>query len=168
MPFDLKEVKAQPDGFVLTFTEPVDPVTAADRRATAWAGFIYKHHSIYGSSIINRLGCPVLKAVVAPDRLSVRLGSACLREGYIHEVKVKGVRSAAGEGRGIARHGLLHAESVPDGDRIIPEGQQRRTVRRPGAGGGQRRHGEAPDDLPEGTGPTGRKTRCSWSARCRA
>ena len=119
-PFDLKEVSAQPDGFVLTFTEPVDPVTAANPANYSVAGFIYKHHSIYGSSIINRLGCPVLKVVVAPDRLSVRLGSACLREGYIHEVKVKGVRSAAAKTVVLHDTAYYTLNRFPDGDRIIP------------------------------------------------
>jgi azurin len=120
VPFDLKEVSAQPDGFLLTFTEPVDPVTAADPASYSVAGFTYKHHSVYGSSVINRMACPVMKVVVAPDRLSVRLGSACLREGYIHEVKVKGVRSAA------AKAGVLHDTAYytlnrfPDGERILP------------------------------------------------
>lgn len=119
-PFDLQEVAAQPDGFLLRFTEPVDPVTAADPASYSVAGFTYKHHSIYGSSIINRLGCPVLKVVVAPDRLSVRLASACLREGYIHEVKVRGVRSAAAQAAPLHDTAYYTLNRFPDGDRIIP------------------------------------------------
>ena len=42
----------------------------------------------------NRLSCPIRKVVVAPDGLSVRIATLCLREGYIHEIKAGGVRSA--------------------------------------------------------------------------
>ncbi len=120
MPFELKEVKAEADGFLLTFTQPVDPKTAANPASYTVAGFTYRYHSTYGSAPINRIGCPVRKVVVAPDGLSVRLASVCLREGYIHEVKAAGVRSAKGG------EALLHATAyytlnkIPDGDRIIP------------------------------------------------
>jgi len=120
-PFDLQEVRAQPDGFVLTFTEPVDPVTAADPASYSVSGFTYKHHSLYGSPIINQLGCPVMKVVVAPDGRSVRLGAACLREGYIHEVKARGVRSAAGQAPLLHSAAYYTLNRFPDGDRIIPE-----------------------------------------------
>ena len=120
IPFELKEVKAQPDGFLLTFTSPVDPKTAADPASYTVAGFTYRYHETYGSAPINRIGCPVRKVVVAPDGLSVRLASVCLREGYIHEVKAAGVRAAT------SGSALLHATAyytlnkIPDGDRIIP------------------------------------------------
>src|SRR6478736_1902845 len=119
-PFDVQEITAQPDGFVLKFTEPVDPVTAADPASYSVSGFIYKHHRMYGSSIINRLGCPVLKVVVAPDGRSVRLGSACLREGYIHEIKVRGVRSAAAKAPVLHDTAYYTLNRFPDGARILP------------------------------------------------
>jgi azurin/glucose/arabinose dehydrogenase len=120
-PFDLQEVRAQPDGFVLTFTEPVDPVTAADPASYGISGFIYKHHRTYGSSAINKLGCPVMKVVISADRRSVRLGAACLREGYIHEVKARGVRSAAGAAAPLHDTAYYTLNRFPDGDRIVPE-----------------------------------------------
>jgi azurin/glucose/arabinose dehydrogenase len=120
-PFDLQEVKAQVDGFVLQFTEPVDPVTAADPASYSVSGFIYKHHSTYGSPVINRLGCPVLKVVVAPDGRSVRLGTACLREGYIHEVKAKGVKSASAKAELLHDTAYYTLNRFPEGARIIPE-----------------------------------------------
>ncbi len=119
-PFDVQEITAEPDGFLLKFTEPVDPVTAADPASYSVAGFTYKHHRMYGSPIINRLGCPVLKVVVAPDGRSVRLASACLREGYIHEIKVKGVRSAAAKAPMLHDTAYYTLNRFPDGDRIIP------------------------------------------------
>lgn len=120
VPFEIKEVRAQPDGFLLSFTQPVDQATAENPANYAIAGFTYLYHRAYGSAPVNRVICPVRKVVVAPDGLSVRLATICLREGYVHEIKAGGVRSASGG------EALLHATAyytlnrIPDGDRIIP------------------------------------------------
>jgi azurin len=119
-PFEIKEVKAQPDGFVLTFTAPVDRATAEKSESYSVSGFTYLWHREYGSAPSDRAGCPVRKVVVAPDGLSVRLANLCLREGYIHEIKATGLRSAQGN------EALLHPTAYytlnrfPDGPRIIP------------------------------------------------
>ena len=60
------------------------------------------------------------KVIVAPDGLSVRLASACLREGYIHEIKVNGVRSAQGGETIVHPTAYYTLNQIPDGDRIIP------------------------------------------------
>ena len=119
VPFEIKEVRAQPDGFLLTFTQPVDRATAEKPESYSIAGFTYLYHRAYGSAPVNRIGCPVRKVVVAPDGRSARVALVCLREGYIHEIKAAGVR-AAGSGES-----LLHATAyytlnqIPDGDRLI-------------------------------------------------
>ena len=119
-PFEVKEITAQPDGFLLTFTQPVDRVTAENPASYSVAGFTYLYHKTYGSPPINRMTCPIRKIVVAPDGLSARLAVACLREGYIHEVKAVGLRSAT------RAEPLLHGTAyytlnqIPGGDRIIP------------------------------------------------
>ena len=119
-PFEIKEVRAQPDGFLLTFTSPVDRATAERPESYSVSGFTYLWHKEYGSAPSNRAGCPVRKVVVAPDGLSVRLATICLREGYIHEIKGAGLRAANGG------EDLLHPVAyytlnrLPDGDRIIP------------------------------------------------
>ena len=119
VPFEIKEVRAQPDGFLLTFTQPVDRVTAEKPESYSVAGFTYLYHKAYGSAPVNRMGCPVRKVVVAPDGLSARIATLCLREGYVHEIKAAGLRAANGG------EALLHATAyytlnqIPDGDRII-------------------------------------------------
>lgn len=120
MPFEMKEVKAEPDGFLISFTQPVDVKTASDPANYTVAGFTYHYHSIYGSAPINRIGCPIRKVVVAPDGLSVRIASVCLREGYIHEVKAAGVRSANGGAPLLHNTAYYTLNRIPDGDRIIP------------------------------------------------
>ncbi len=120
VPFEIKEVHAQPDGFVLTFTKPVDRVSAERPESYSIAGFTYLYHKTYGSAPVNRIGCPVKKVVVAPDGLSVRLASACLREGYVHEIKVAGVRSASSGETVVHPTAYYTLNQIPDGDRIVP------------------------------------------------
>ncbi len=121
VPFEIKEIKAQPDGFLISFTKPVDRDTASNSSSYSVAGFTYLYHKAYGSAPVNRLGCPVRKVDVAPDGLSARIATLCLREGYIHEIKVAGVRAA-----GKPDEAVLHATAyytlnkIPDGPRIIP------------------------------------------------
>jgi azurin len=118
-PFEIREIKAQPDGFLLTFTQPVDRATAEKPESYGVTSFTYLWHQEYGSAPANRLGCPIRKVVVAPDGLSVRIATLCLREGYIHEIKAPGLKAKSGEA-------LLHNSAfytlnrLPDGDRIIP------------------------------------------------
>jgi azurin len=120
VPFEIKDVHAQPDGFVLTFTQPVDRATAEKPASYAVSGFTYLYHKAYGSAPVQRVACPVRKVVVAPDGLSVRLANICLREGFVHEIKAAGLRAANGA------EPLLHATAyytlnrIPDGERIIP------------------------------------------------
>ncbi len=119
MPFEIREVKAQPDGFVLTFTRPVDPATAGKVEHYTIAGFTYLYHKAYGSSPVNRLACPVQKVVVAPDGLSVRVAAHCLREGYVHEIKAAGVRARGGDEPLLHPVAYYTLNRFPAGDRII-------------------------------------------------
>lgn len=120
LPFEIKEVRAQPDGFLVTFTEPVDRATAEKPESYSISGFSYLYHKAYGSAPVNRLTCPIRKVVVAPDGLSARLASVCLREGYVHEVKAAGVRSAKGGETLVHATAYYTLNQIPAGDRIIP------------------------------------------------
>lgn len=92
-PFEIHELKAMPDGFTATFTKPVDIASAANPDAYAIESFTYKYHSSYGSPPINIRTHSVQAAVVAEDGMSVRLVLNSLREGYIYQVALGGVRS---------------------------------------------------------------------------
>src|SRR6185369_670580 len=49
LPFEIHEMKAAPDGFVLTFTKPIDPAYAEKKDAFALKTFTYIYQSDYGS-----------------------------------------------------------------------------------------------------------------------
>lgn len=92
-PFEIKTIKAQHDGFLLEFTEPVNIDSASVPSAYSVTGFTYHYWSRYGSKVLNQRTCMVHEVKVAPDGMSVHLVVHGLRKGYIHEVKAGGVRS---------------------------------------------------------------------------
>lgn len=95
-PFEVKEMRARPDGFELTFTKPVDPERAADAASYDLSSFTYKYHATYGSPVVNQEPGRITGVEVAADSLSARLRIEGLRPHYVHELRMPGVRSAEG------------------------------------------------------------------------
>ncbi len=117
MPFEIKAVRAMPDGFELEFTQPVDTKTASDAGAYSVTNFTYRYHHFYGSPIQDSKPCTIRGVIVSPDGLKARLAVDGLKEGYIHEVLAPGVKSAQ-------NLPLLHTASyytlnaIPAGERL--------------------------------------------------
>ncbi|MDQ2664734.1 MAG: plastocyanin/azurin family copper-binding protein [Gemmatimonadota bacterium] len=93
VPFEAHRIEARPDGFEITFTAPVDRATAGDPASYGVNSFIYKYHHIYGSPVINQVTHAIRSVVVSADGRSARLVLDSLRQGYIFEIKMAGVRS---------------------------------------------------------------------------
>jgi hypothetical protein len=96
MPFEIQEVHAKPDGFELTFTEPVDPNTAADPKSYSLREFTYIYRAEYGSPEVDDVFPQLESATVGKDRKSVYLKMSPLTKGHIHEFHLDGVKSAQG------------------------------------------------------------------------
>jgi glucose/arabinose dehydrogenase len=96
VPFEIHEIHAKPDGFELTFTEPVDPASAGDPASYSVREFTYIYQAQYGSPEVDDVLPKVTKATVAPDGKSVRLQLETLTKGHIHELHLDHVKSKAG------------------------------------------------------------------------
>jgi hypothetical protein len=96
VPFEIHEMRAKPDGFELTFTEPVDPKIAADPKSYDMKTFTYIYRAEYGSPEVDQTTPTINKIDVAADSHSVRLHVGPLEEGHIHHVSAAGLRSATG------------------------------------------------------------------------
>jgi azurin len=96
MPFEAYKIEARPDGFEITFTIPVNKTVAADPASYKVNSFTYKYHHIYGSPIINQISHAIRSVIVSPDGRRAQLIVDSLRQGYIHEIKMAGVRSESG------------------------------------------------------------------------
>ncbi|MEN9576374.1 MAG: hypothetical protein RL514_4229 [Verrucomicrobiota bacterium] len=104
LPFEVKEVHAQRDGFELTFTQPVEAKTAADPESYDVTQYGYKYHAKYGSPELDHDGkenaATVIKvagATVSSDKLKVRLQLSGWKPGYVTMVRSLDVKNGAGE-----------------------------------------------------------------------
>ncbi|MGC1244477.1 MAG: hypothetical protein WA874_23010 [Chryseosolibacter sp.] len=102
VPFEMKAVRAMPDGFEIEFTKPVDPATAEDLASYSVESFIYKYHVVYGSPPVNQEKCNVTGVNLSPDGTRARIVVENLRPAYIHKIYLQGVRDKA------QAHPLLH------------------------------------------------------------
>ena len=92
-PFEVHEMRVTPDGWELTFTQPVDPATAGDVASYNVKSWIYWLQSKYGSEEIEHTDQTVTAAVVADDGMSVRLTVDGRVKGHLHQIDMEGVRS---------------------------------------------------------------------------
>ncbi|PJJ79996.1 plastocyanin/azurin family copper-binding protein [Mucilaginibacter auburnensis] len=126
-PFEVKTIKAKPDGFELEFTMPVNESAAKDAASYNISSFNYKYHHIYGSPPIMQ-SARVIKAIqVSPDKMKVRLVLDSLKEGYVHEIKAEGIRSTDNLSL-MHNYGYYTLNRIPDGEKLTITDANRVTV----------------------------------------
>ena len=95
-PFEILTMSARRDGFVLTFTEPVDPATASNPASYSMQAWTYILQESYGSPEVDQ-STPIIKsAKLSPDGKTVRLVIDGLVRGHVHNLKATGVKSVSG------------------------------------------------------------------------
>lgn len=92
VPFEMKAVRAMPDGFEIEFTKPVDKKTAGDLASYSVDSFNYKYHPVYGSPPVNSEKCNVVGVKLSEDGRKARIVVDNLRQYYIHKIILDGVR----------------------------------------------------------------------------
>ncbi len=96
-PFELQKINIRPDGFLLTFTLPVDPKVAANPETYALTTYTNVYDAGYGSPEVDQTTPVVTHAEVAPDGMSVRLVLAGIKEGHIHDFSLPKMLSRDGK-----------------------------------------------------------------------
>ena len=118
-PFEIKSIKAQDDGFLVEFTKPVNIQSANKTSSYELKTFTYHYHNTYGSPIVDQENGMVHHAEVSKDGLSVKLTLHGMRLGYVHQLKIPGVKSAQGE-KLLHNTGYYTLNEVPGGQLISP------------------------------------------------
>ncbi len=95
-PFEIKEMRAKPDGFEFTFTQPIDLASIQKADSVKIETYTYIYQASYGSPEVDRTFPRIEKVEVSPDHLSARLRINGVFPGHIHELHFPGVRSAEG------------------------------------------------------------------------
>ncbi len=118
LPFEMRAVRAMPDGFEVEFTKPVDRTSADDLASYRVESFIYKYYPVYGSPTINKETHAIKGVQLSADGLKARLVVDNLKPHYIHQLTLDGVRATEGS------HSLVHPiayytlNNIPEGQKL--------------------------------------------------
>ncbi|MCZ2478860.1 hypothetical protein [Aquirufa nivalisilvae] len=118
MPFEINMIEARSDGFEISFTQAVDVNSVKKAASYALRSYIYKYHHQYGSPIVDVKDLAIKGIVVSSDKKKVRIVLDQVRQYFIHEFKLTGVKNEAGEP-------LLHETAyytlnqIPSGDKVV-------------------------------------------------
>jgi azurin len=118
-PFEMKKVDAQSDGFEVSFTQPIDEMTARNPASWSLSTFTYQYHHNYGSPVINQNSRSIKAIEVSPDRLKVRLVLDSMKLGYIHEIRAEGIRSADSSFALLHNYGYYTLNRLPENEQLI-------------------------------------------------
>jgi len=93
MPFEINRITIERDGFKITFTKPVEPLTGQSTESYAISAFTHPYHGAYGGPEIMQ-HTPAVKSVsLAADGLSANLVLDKLDQGFVYEVDLANLRS---------------------------------------------------------------------------
>jgi len=97
VPFEIHTMHLTKDGFDLTFTKPLDSVTAAKLASYSMQSFTHYYWETYGSPEVDRKAEKITGVTVSSDRKMVSLAVTGFKPGRVYEVHVDGVKSTDGD-----------------------------------------------------------------------
>jgi len=118
IPFEMNSIHAKPDGFEITFTEPVDRETAEDLASYKVFSFTYKYHPVYGSPQVDPAEGVIKGVKVYEDQKRVRIIVDNMRRHYIHHITLAGIRSADSGQPLLHNSGYYTLNNIPDGEKL--------------------------------------------------
>jgi cytochrome c551/c552 len=119
VPFEMRTVKAQPDGFLIEFTKPVNKASAEDLTSYAVESFTYKYYPVYGSPPVDNKNLKILGVEVAADGMSARIAVDGLREDYVHKISLNGVRAVDGSFSLVHPEAYYTLHNIPAGNKMM-------------------------------------------------
>ena len=96
-PFEIQEINITPDGFLLTFTKPVDAAVASRSETYKITTYTHIFASAYGSPEVDHTTARVTKAEVSADGLQVRIYLDKIQESHIHDFELTKMQSKEGK-----------------------------------------------------------------------
>ena len=118
VPFEMRNVRAMPDGFEVEFTQPVDKKSAEDLSSYEVESFIYKYQPVYGSPPVNSERGRIAGVQVSDDGMKARIVLDTLRRYYIHRLTLKGLRSKDNFYSLVHPTAYYTLNNIPDGEKL--------------------------------------------------
>ena len=122
VPFEMKAVRAQSNGFEIEFTKPVNREEAGNAALYKIRSFTYHYHNTYGSPVVDPQDCRIQNIEVSEDGTKVRVYLAGMRQGFIHEIALNGINAADGMPL-LHTTGYYTLNEFPAGERIHDDHQ---------------------------------------------
>jgi hypothetical protein len=97
VPFEIREINIRKDGFLVTFTKPVDRDIASSTDAYTVTTYTHNYAAGYGSPEVDHTTPEVIRAVPSADGLSVMVHLDKTTEGHIHDFDLAGMVGRDGE-----------------------------------------------------------------------
>lgn len=128
IPFEIRNVKAMPDGFEFEFTHPVDKKSASDPESYLVNSFTYKYFPVYGSPPVKNQNHEIKGIEVSEDGHKVRIALDQVYQYHVHRLSLIGVREAG------TYHELVHTDAyytlneIPSGTKMLIKAPEPKTV----------------------------------------
>lgn len=118
LPFEMKAVRAMPDGFEVEFTMAVDPRSAEDLASYSLETYTYKYNSVYGSPPVDKKTAKIKGVKLSDDGMRVRIVTDGLVKHYIHTLTLDGIRSKEKFYSLVHPTGYYTLHNIPAGDKL--------------------------------------------------
>jgi len=97
MPFEINRITIEPNGFKVTFTKPVEPITGNATSSYTLSAFTHPYHAGYGGPEIEQKKPEVKSVALAQDGLSAQITLDQLDRGFVYELDLARLRSRDAE-----------------------------------------------------------------------
>jgi hypothetical protein len=97
MPFEINRVTIAPNGFQISFTKPVEPVTGTAKTSYVISSFTHPYHAGYGGPEVDKQTLQIQSVALADDGLSANVALENLEPGFVYEFDLAAVRSRDGD-----------------------------------------------------------------------
>ncbi|MDT0648098.1 c-type cytochrome [Zunongwangia sp. F260] len=121
VPFEMKAVRAMPDGFEIEFTLPVDRKSAENISSYSVNSFIYKYHPVYGSPPVKQEDNPIKGIKVSDDGMKARIVVENMRKNFVHHISLFGVRARENFYSLIHPSAYYTLNNIPEGKKLALE-----------------------------------------------
>ncbi len=93
VPFEAKQINIKKNGFLITFTKPVNKQVAADIRSYDITTYTHNYGGGYGSPEVDQTTARVIEAIPAVDGLSVMVRLEKITEDHIYDFNLSKILS---------------------------------------------------------------------------
>ncbi|MES2829441.1 MAG: c-type cytochrome [Bacteroidota bacterium] len=118
LPFEMRAVRAMPDGFEIEFTKAVDKKSAEDLASYSVESFTYKYQGVYGSPPVGNLKCNITGVKLSEDGLKARIVISNLRKNFIHTITLDGVRDKENYFNLVHPTAYYTLNNIPEGEKL--------------------------------------------------